>query len=246
MQIDLSKIETKINGFWTESGNNNPVTTKFNNFLPETEASEEDAEECELDRQPLENNRNRSASFDLDQMFSNLTNFQYQPTYTTSLALTEKPKIYRNIEESIEQNKSEIQAVSNLIEDKDSKPIDLVEDEDEDESEIIAMLESSPAADEIDKMTENQSIVFPGEVISDQMDEVAETDLLGDMLINLGEDKKRVTCLDISTKKTECQVGEDAVDSDTYYDDAVAPFQLDSDHDYSLNLNKPRFNFTSE
>lgn len=175
-------------------------------------------------------------------MFSNLTNFQYQPSYTTTLSLTEKPKIYQNIEESIEQNKSEIQAVFDLIENKDSKHIDLVEDEDE--SEI--MLESSPAADGIDKMAGNQSIVFPGEVVSDQMEEVAKTDLLGDMLINLGEDKKRVTCLDISTKKTECQVGEDAVDSDTYYDDAVAPFQLDSDHDYSLNSNKPRFDFTSK
>ena len=223
----MARIEAKVNGFWSENGNN-PVTTKFNNFLSE----DENLHEEELtETTSIENNRNRAVSFDLDQMFSTLNNLQYTPTL-----VAEKVKSSINIEQSIEQNKSELKAISYLIE-NEAKSNVVFDDDKQQESEVISTVGDSS----VDELEENQSVVFPGEITADEEKAENGVDELTDFL-SCVEQRLRVTCLDITTETQTSQV----ISELAIYDDEVTAFQLDSDHDYNMNLNRPRFDFACE
>jgi hypothetical protein len=83
--------------------------------------------------------------------------------------------------------------------------------------------------------------VFPGEITADEEKAENGVDELTDFL-SCVEQRLRVTCLDITTETQTSQV----ISELAIYDDEVTAFQLDSDHDYNMNLNRPRFDFGCE
>lgn len=192
--IDLGELKSNVNGFWK---GNNPVLTKFDNFLTDDELGILPIQNELYEAEPIENNRNRSNSFDLDSMFSNLE-------YVPSLIKSEKKvdaDIIENTEYKSEDDAKLLQKISELNEEDNS---------------------------EISKLDENQATSFPGEIL--ECEDELET---YEVVCNF-------TKLDT---RTENKAEEIAEGSKLTSDDTVENFQLDSDHDYDLHINKPRFNY---
>lgn len=237
--IELDSIECNKNGFWKGT---NPIRTKFDNFIPELE-TEPDSVEAE----PIENNRNRSNSFDLDTIFANISS-----TYVPTSSANNDETVKQTSQETIEQEQTEEPIKSYIINTNqcvliNNEPHIDIDNESQDEEIII---DSSSKKDiSTIKFDENHATVFPGEVLeSEHVSEMPEenSDFLSCFLsIKDNKCKLHVTCLDITTTELKVELSEslhivkESEGADT--DNAVEHFKLDSTYDYSQNFNKPRF-----